>query len=319
MWTGRVTINILPDDVLLHIFFIDKQEYYEDPGFFFELELHRRLAPLPTLPWRWHRLVHVCRRWRSIVFASPNYLDLRLICRPTTPIKLTSIWPPLPIIITNTFDRLESRIIHNDYDFDAAIVHPNRVREIFLDLTRFSLQQLASAARIQEQFPALTHLMLHSLERDLTLALPDGFLGGSAPLLQDLALGSIPFSALPKLLLSATHLVRLILHDIPHSGYFSPEAIVTPLAGMTNLESLVIEFESPLSCPHRERRRPPPPIRTVLPALTRFDFKGVGEYLADFVSRIDAPLLDSISIVFFHQLIFDIPQLAQFMRRTSMF
>ena len=35
------------------------------------------------------------------------------------------------------------------------------------------------------------------------------------------------------------------------------------------------------------------------------------------MARIDAPLLDSIWITFFHQLIFDIPQLAQFMRRTT--
>ena len=35
------------------------------------------------------------------------------------------------------------------------------------------------------------------------------------------------------------------------------------------------------------------------------------------MARIDAPLLDSISITFDHLLISDIPQLAQFMRRTT--
>ena len=110
-------------------------------------------------------------------------------------------------------------------------------------------------------------------------ALPDGFLGGSAPRLQSLELDSIPFPALPKLLLSATDLVHLTLWNIPHSGYISPEAIVTGLAVLANLKSLTIEFESPLSRPDRESRRPPPPTRTVLPALTRFEFQGVSEYL----------------------------------------
>ena len=323
MWAGRVTINILPDDVLLHIFLIDGQEYHEFASSLFGLEDLRRVG---RLRWRWHRLVHVCRRWRSIVFGSPNYLDLRLVCGPMTPIGLTGIWPPLPIIIMNSFDLNKdlnigrNDYLPEDYDFDAAMVHPNRVREIRLvHLTRSFLQQLASATRIQEQFPALTHLILHYRDNNPSLALPDGFLRGSAPLLQYLGLSSIPFPALPKLLLSATHLVHLILHYIPHSGYFSPEAIVTAFAGMTNLESLFIKFESPLSRPQRERRRPPPPIRTVLPALIRFQFKGASEYLEDFVARIDASLLDSISIVFFHQLIFDIPQLAQFMRRTTKF
>jgi hypothetical protein len=88
---------------------------------------------------------------------------------------------------------------------------------------------------------------------------------------------------------------------------------------LANLKSLTIAFESPLRFPDRESRRPPPPTRTILPSLTRFRFKGVSEYLEHLVARIDTPLLDSISISFFHRLIFGIPQLAQFMRRTTKF
>jgi hypothetical protein len=132
-------------------------------------------------------------------------------------------------------------------------------------------------------------------------------------------LDSIPFPALPKLLLSATDLVCLTLLNVPHSGYISPDAIVTVLAVLANLESLTIEFESPLSRPDRQSRRTSPPARTVLPALTRLGFKGVSEYMEDLMARIDTPLLDSIGITFFHQLIFDIPQFAQFMRRTARF
>jgi hypothetical protein len=317
VWAGHVTINTLPDDVLLHIFLIDGQEYHdESQASIVVLEDYDRVK---RLRWTWHRLVHVCRRWRSIVFASPNYLDLRLVCGPMTTIKLTGIWPPLPIIITNSFD-LNFTTMPEDYDFDSAFVPPNRVREIRLFyLSRLLLQRLASQMQEQEQFPSLTHFILSFDDSHPASAFPDGFLAGSAPLLQDLVLDSIPFPSLPKLLLSATHLVRLILEGIPHSGYISPEAIVTALAGMANLGHLLIGFESPLSRPHRESRRPPPPTRTVFPALTIFLFKGVSEYLEDFVARIDASLLDFIYITFFHQLIFDIPQFAQFMRRTTKF
>jgi hypothetical protein len=99
----------------------------------------------------------------------------------------------------------------------------------------------------------------------------DGFLAGTAPRLQFLELRFIAFPALPKLLLSATDLVHIDLRRIPHSGYFSPEAIATGLAVLANLKYLNIEFES-RSRPYKESRHPPPPTRTILPALTSFQF-----------------------------------------------
>jgi hypothetical protein len=307
---GRVTINTLPDEVLLLIFRSDRLIYLDELRYF---------SRARSVFWKWHRLSHVCRRWRSVVFGSPSFLGLRLVCRPRTPIQLAGIWPPLPIIVTNYLRT--DRPMPEDYDFDAAIIHPDRVCEIHLVfLTSSQLQRLASAR--QEQFPALVHLTLHFKDNlngpaRPAPALPDWFLGGFTPRLESLELNSIPFPALPKLLLSATDLVRLTLQHIPHSGYFSPEAIVTALAVLANLTYFIIEFESPLSRPDLlEIRLPLPPTRIALPALTRFQFQGASEYLDDVVARIDAPLLDTIWITFFHQLTFDISQLARFMRRT---
>jgi hypothetical protein len=59
--------------------------------------------------------------------------------------------------------------------------------------------------------------------------------------------------------------------------------------------------------------------RTLLPVLTEFWFSGVSEYLEDLMARIDVPLLDFLHITFFHQLIFDTPQLAQFISRAPKF
>jgi hypothetical protein len=300
---GRVTINILPNDVLLLIFHFNRM-----------LDIYREgvVDQIWRLPWRWHQLTHVCQRWRSVAFASPKVLDLALVCGPSTPMELIGIWPPLPIIIQDEF---HSPMLE-DYDLDAAIVPPGRVCQIDLTPSCWHWQRLTSV--MQEQFPALISLALHSALHDSPLALPDGFLGGSAPCLQFLKLDCVTFPALPKFLLSATALVCLNLWNIPYSGYASPEAIVTGLAVLANLKSLTVEFKY-RSYPDQESRLSPPPTRTVLPALTRFQFQGASEYLDGVIARIDVPLLDSFFITFLDQFIFDVSQLAQFTRRTTSF
>ncbi|KAI0275893.1 hypothetical protein BGY98DRAFT_1188140 [Russula aff. rugulosa BPL654] len=131
-------------------------------------------------------------------------------------------------------------------------------------------------------------------------AIPESFLGGSAPRLQHLELKCIPFPGLPKLLLSATDLVSLSVSKTPRSGYISPEAMGS----------------DQLSRPVQETQRPHPPTRSALPALFVFQFAGVTEYLEDFVARIDAPLLHSFDIKFYDRITFDTQQLAQFVART---
>ena len=297
VWAGRVTIDIVPDDVLLCAFH------------FIQPDVDR----LRDLSW-WQPVVNVCRRWRSVVFASPKFLGLRLVCDPWIPARLTVICPPFPIIIWNLHN-VTDRVMPEEYGLDVAIVHPNRVCEIHLHFASSELQRFATA--MQKPFPALIKLTLETFP-DFTPApapaLPDGFLGGSAPRLQSLELNRIPFPALPTLLSSATDLVSLTLLNVPDSGYISPEVIVAHLATSANLKSLNIQFES---LHDWASWRPPLPTRTVFPALIRFQFYGVSDYLEDLVSRIDAPLLNSIDITFCHQLISDIPNLAQFMRRTT--
>jgi hypothetical protein len=161
---------------------------------------------------------------------------------------------------------------------------------------------------MQMPFPELTYLGLTGMES----VLPDSFLGGSAPRLQFLVLTRISYPGLPNLLLSATHLVTLSLDDIPHSGYISPEAIVTAVSTLASLEHLSLKFESPRSRPDWENRRLPPPTRSVLPVLAAFRFKGVCEYLEDVVTRITAPRLDTLYITLFNQIVFDTPQFIQF-------
>ena len=224
---------------------------------------------------------------------------------------MLTIWPPLPIIIQDW-----GYSAYNKDNIIAALEPHDRVCKI--ELAHIPSSFMAKlVAGMQEPFPALTYLDLRAKEDTWAPVISDTFLGGFAPNLEKFSLRRIPipFTGLRESLLSATNLVTLYLHEIPHSAYFSPEAIVTCLSVMTRLETLYIEFESPQSRPHREHRRPPPPTRNLLPALRTLRFNGVSEFLEDLVARIDAPQIRELGMSFFHQPIFDTPRLAQFISR----
>jgi hypothetical protein len=228
--------------------------------------------------------------------------------------KTLGIWPLLPINITAY--NLKQWGKQGEDNIIAALEHNDRICQLyFFSIPSSQMGRILEA--MQQPFPELTYLRL-GLEDKTTLVVPASFLDGSAPRLQRLILECIPFPGLPKLLLSATHLVDLTLWRIPHSGYISPEAMVGCLSALTSLERLDIQFESPQSRPGKSRR-PPTPTRTLLPSLAELWFSGVSEYLEDLMARIDVPLLGFLHITFFHQLIFDTPQLAQFISRTPKF
>ena len=261
-------------------------------------------------------LVHVCRRWRSLVFRSPLRLDLRLYCTPETPAKdKLDVWPALPLFV-----RGETAISSGTDNVIASLGQSNRVCGVSLCiwyLARWQLEKVMAA--MQVPFPALIYLQLWSdwSRRDETPpVIPDSFLGGSAPRLRNFYLDGIPFPGLPKLLLSATHLVSLSLINIPHSGYISPEAIVALVSPLSSLEELSFGFRSPQSRPDWQSRSLLPPKRSILPALSRLDFKGATEYLEELVTRIDTPQLHRMKITFFNQIDFDCPRLAQFINST---
>lgn len=289
----KVIFDMLPDDILLELFHIYLNGDKMTQG--------------------WHTLIHVCRRWRYIIFASPRVLDLRLLCTISTPVKARlAIWPAFPIAIIGRVDSTSLEVVADN--IIAALEHKDRVWRIDLQCIPNSLMGRIAAA-MGEPFPLLTDLSLHAMAP----VLPDSFLGGSVPGLQSLRLTSVPFPALRKFLPTAIHLVFLELWDVPHSGYISPSVMATCLSALARLEELQLGFRSPQSRPDRANQRPPSQTRLILPALSRLQFKGVGEYLEDLVGQIGAPLLNDIWIVFFHQLIFDTPQLRRFLSRTNGF
>ena len=294
----EVTIGTLPEKVLLVVFnFYLDQAQGED---------------------RWHPLVHVCRTWRSVVYSSPHRLNLQLLCTQNKSVRKTlDVWPTLPIVISGRSN--PSSYVHGVDNIIAALEHPDRVRHI--SLREVPIPALESLTTVMcESFPELTYLELLPHDTKVSVpVLPDTFLGGSVPHLQTLWLDFIPLGGLRKLLLSASDLVDLRLLHIPHSGYISPETMVTCLSAMTRLETLNLGFHSPRSHPDRASRRPAPLTRAVLPALTHLWFQGVSEYLDDLVAQINTPLLRTLEIVFFHQLVFNILHLPEFISRAEVF
>ena len=293
---------MLTDDVLIEIFDLyceeDKDENENEDNY--------------PYVWSWNILVHVCRRWRQVVFASPLRLDLKILCTNGTPFrKNLEIWPGLPIVIRYFRDRIGN---DDEDNVVAALEHVDRVCEVRLGVTGSELGKISTAMR--QTFPMLTRLNIESpVDSDNASVLPTEFLGGSAPHLQTIYLEGISFLALPTLLLSTSDLATLILHNIPPSGYISPEAMVGGLAVLPRLESFVIGFQLATSRP--DRMHPPPVTRTNLPALTQFEFTGASEYLEDLAARIDAPQLDEITIYYLNQLVdFQVAQLSGFMDRS---
>jgi hypothetical protein len=289
---ATVTIDMLPDLALLEIFHFYRQK-------------------LRT----WQTLVHVCQKWRNIVFGSPRRLDLRLDCGVRIPVRETlDVWPPpLPISISvYDSEKLEDNIA-------AALEHNDRVSELLFSF--FPSTEIQTVlATMQKPFPALTRLelLLRVMHKGDSF-LPASFLGGSAPQLRTLILFCIPFPGLTNLLLSATQLVHLKLLQIPRSGYLSPEEMLTCLSVLTRLESLNIQFKSAESYADQNSPHPALQTRILLSVLAELEFSGGTEYLEVLVARIDAPLLDKLDITFFHEQTFDTPQLFQFIGRIPKF
>ena len=300
-----MTFGALPDDVLLETFeiYVGKHDLFHSH---------------PSSYDKWQTLVHVCRRWRYIVFASPCRLNLKLCCTPQRSVnsKTLDIWPELPIVIFAKDLRSKEEVTN----VMAALRHHNRVCECKINYQnrQFQASLLKEFAAIDDPFPSLTSLDLTSYAQNAPV-FPDSFLGGSAPHLRSLWLFGIPYPSIGTLLSSTTNLVTLYLWGIPHSGYISPETIVPILSMLLRLESLDLGFKCPRSRAHQPIRHPPPLTRVAFPNLTGLFLHGEIEYFEYVLSQIETPVLNRIYICFFNRLVFDTPLLGHFIRRTAIF
>ena len=292
---GQGTIDILPDDALLCVF-----DFY--------------IAQASGVE-AWHTLVHVCRRWRILVFGSPRRLNLRIACTDETPVKeKLDVWPALPIVISGTIIKASPGLDN----IKAALEHHDRVCQIKLFFSRCELEDII--ASLEEPFPILTDLDLGAVAfyRPFNTDLSN-FLGGSAQL-RSLTLRGIRIPDFLNLLLCTPNLVILRIDGIRNSGPFLQDELVTGLSTLTRLEQLDLRFEFGRPRPDLEHRSLPLLTPAALPSLTALRARGDTENLEDFIARIDAPLLDHLCILFSYSaldrvIVLDTPHLLRFISR----
>ena len=288
----QVMIEMISEDVLLDIF-------------------HHYLHASPQF---WHTLTHVCQKWRRLILTSPLGLRLRLYCTYGTPVlQILRYLPPFPVVVNyGGVPPLPSLAPEDEDNIMAALEHTDRVCSINVTISSSLLKKLST---ISKPFSELEELVLLT-QNNMQLTLPSAFWWGHR--LRTLHSTRIAFPILPQLLFPSQNLVDLQLHEIPGAGYFSPEAFANALCGMMQLQSISLHF---LSLPPRRNYLslpPPPGDRVVLPALTRFKYRGTSKYLDILVARIDAPRLGDIDITFFSQPTLDASQLGLFISRIEM-
>ena len=271
---------------------------------------------LDIFPKLWPTLVWVCQRWRRIVFTSPLGLNLRLYCTYRTPVlKALCHWPTLPITIQyGGAPNLDPPAPEDDDNIITALKESSRVSSIRLTVTSSLLEKFSA---ISVPFTELEDFVLCSQDKlQMTLRFPNSLNLG--PRLRVLHLTRVAIPSFPRLLSPSQDLVDIQLHEIPITGYFSPEAFANALSGTTQVRSLSLHFHS--LPPRRNYLGVPPPSgeRVILPALTYLKYRGTSKYLDGIVARIDAPCLGNIDITFFSQPTMDASQLGQFIERIEM-
>jgi hypothetical protein len=245
--------------------------------------------------------VHICRKWRRIIFSSQQSLHLRLFCTPGTPVlNALRCWPALPIVIQYGGSPSSYPPAPEDEDnIVAALDQFDRVSSITLTVTKPLLAKLSA---IQWRFSELENLVL-LCSNDVPLTLSSDFLRESRESrLRTLHLTRTAFPSLPQLLVLSTGLVDLQLHEISNLGYISPETFADAMSRMSHLRTLSLHFLSSTSCPNYTGLPPNPSDRVILPALTDLEYRGSSKYLDSLAAKIDAPLLGNIHITFFSQL-----------------
>ena len=300
-----VTIDTLPDDVLLEVF-----------------DHYRKLrADHWACLQGWYKLAHTCRRWRQLVFASSLRLILQLRCTFGTPVTdMINHSPPFPLILDYGPRLLKAWTPADEDGLLFALQHLSRTHEIMLSAPPSTLVEIINA--MLDAAPMLRRLILHTESTEFVL--PKGFLDGDAPQLQHLELHGVSLAALHPLLPSATSLDTLILERVPSSVYFSPENLIAHIRTMPYLRILSIGFLSAIPRPGLGNQRFLPlgqasQALIELPALKQLVYRGVSAYLESLLARIRTPVIQDIDITLFNQLTLRIPRICTFISDLELF
>jgi hypothetical protein len=286
MAASRVTIDNLPEDVLLEIF----DAYRED------IELLPRYENIWNSIDGWWKLAHVCPRWRRLVLLSPTRLHVHLLFTPRRSSRVVMLknLPPFPILV----DYRTSSWTRKEEDLALAALRPrSRVRGIALRRPYMDTAKLFRA--LSRPFPELESVDISPPVGHELQILPTNFLQGPVPCLRRLTIREVVPGCLSPLLSFTTGLVELTL--TLNTVYSSlPEASFLPnLQRMSCLRRLELYLNySPY--PLELYFDPDPPASTSaevvvpLPKLTHLIFRGHRPHLQELVVGLVAPSLQHL-------------------------
>ena len=145
-WSPNLTINHIPDELLLEIF-----DSYRQAIDHYDQEWSREYV--------WFNLAHVCRKWCAVMFASVSRLDLGISVGPEKPVQINTILScPWPIFI-------DYMLMYRDITGIALLRmravlmhHHDHVRKISFGGTRASFDEFFNVAN--RAFPFLESLSL---------------------------------------------------------------------------------------------------------------------------------------------------------------
>jgi hypothetical protein len=285
--TSRVTIDNLPEDVLLEIF----DAYREDI----------ELLPCYENIWNsrdgWWKLAHVCPRWRRLVLLSPTRLHVHLLFTPRRSSRVIMLkqLPPFPILV----DYRTSSWTRKEEDLALAALRPrNRVRGIALR-GPYASEDMAKLFRsLSRPFPELESVDISPGGDELRI-LPTDFLSGSVPSLRRLTVReAVPGCLSP--LLSLPFIKGLVEITLTLNTQYGSQLELLPiLQRMSCLRRLELYLNySPY--PLELYFDPDPPASTSaevvdpLPKLTHLIFRGHRPHLQELVVGLVAPSLQHL-------------------------
>ncbi len=287
--TGRIAaIDTLSDDVLLEIFDQVRQvnNRWNHDG--------------------WFTLTHTCRRWRSIVFASPLRLDLQLRCeRGINVAEMLPHAPPLPIMLY-----YPSRHWAGYGDEEAIMLalrhYRARIRTINFDIP--TNIQMAVTSRIllrgmSGPFPILEKLIFTKgryRPGEPCRLFPSTF---SAPRLRHLHLSNVGDVFVPGLPLfaRAANLTSLHLSGIISTSLLPVGLLAERLALMPQLDNFYLLFHDPTNTSWHKDQVNPRRAPVTLPVLRTFFFQGEGSYMEELAASISTPRLGKLNATFFNE------------------
>ena len=296
---SNTPIHNLDDDSLLQIFSCyrldDEENWYLRLG--------------------WLMLIHVCPRWRNLIYDSWSHLDMCLLLTNDSPsMDALSHLPPLPLIIHYS-DRTRTITRKDEGNIYLGLQQHDRVRRVVLQAPSSKLRMWLKP--MNKLFPRLGDLSLLSTtteSEEMSQAFPELL---RAPKLHRLSLHGI---SLPKGLSLISSTAALSTLSLTHIRYFPPRHLVAQLQGLPHLEELSIGFAIPIPLTNSEGELLSAPITPVtLPTLRRLTLRGEDVDLDNLVAQINTPLLEQLSLSLLLDLEFTLVNLAKFIHRTERF